>query len=64
MAAQVRAERAVAEASMQVMGGAAADGSSLAATHFYPALTAGVAAGTYEVQLNLIATLVLGLPRS
>ena len=30
---------------------------------FRQAMTAGVAAGAYEIQLNLIAGLVLGLPR-
>jgi len=59
----VRAEKLVGELALTVMGEAAIDGSSLAANTYVSALTAGVAAGTYEVQLNLVAGLVLKLPR-
>ena len=46
------------------MGEAGLTDEALSAHTFYPTLTAGVAAGTYEVQLNLVASQVLGLPRS
>jgi alkylation response protein AidB-like acyl-CoA dehydrogenase len=59
----VRAEKLVAELGLWLMGEAGLDADSLAAHTYYPTLTAGVAAGAYEVQLNLIAGLVLGLPR-
>jgi len=59
----VRAEKIVGELALTVMGEAALDGRSLAANTYVAALTAGVAAGTYEVQLNLVAGLVLKLPR-
>lgn len=58
----VRAERLVAELGLWLMGEEGIDGGSLAGGTYYPTLTAGVAAGTYEVQLNLIAGLVLELP--
>ncbi|MET0578425.1 MAG: acyl-CoA dehydrogenase family protein, partial [Ilumatobacteraceae bacterium] len=61
--AMVRAERAVAEVGMDVFGGAALVEDSFADNAFRDALVAGVAGGTYEVQRNLIAGLVLGLPR-
>ena len=61
--AMVRGERLVAEIGLWLMGEAGLDGGSLAARNYYPTLTAGVAAGTYEVQLNLVAGLVLELPR-
>ena len=53
----VRGERLVAEIGLWLMGEAGLDGGSLAARNYYPTLTAGVAAGTYEVQLNLVAGL-------
>jgi alkylation response protein AidB-like acyl-CoA dehydrogenase len=61
--AMVRAERHVAELGMDVLGGQALIDHSFADNAFRSAMTAGVAAGTYEIQLNLIAGLVLGLPR-
>jgi alkylation response protein AidB-like acyl-CoA dehydrogenase len=61
--AMVRAERAVAELGFDVLGGEALVEHSFADGAFRDAMTAGVAGGTYEVQLNLIAGLVLGLPR-
>jgi len=61
--AMVRAEKLVAEAAHWLMGEAGVAADSLAGRTYFPTLTAGVAAGTYEVQLNLIAGLVLGLPR-
>ena len=59
----VRAERAVAELGLDVLGSEALVEHSVADSSFRNAMTAGVAAGTYEIQLNLIAGLVLGLPR-
>jgi alkylation response protein AidB-like acyl-CoA dehydrogenase len=61
--AMVRAERAVAELGMDVLGGEALIEHSFPDNAFRGAMTAGVAAGAYEIQLNLIAGLVLGLPR-
>ncbi len=62
--AMVRADKLVAETVFDVMGQASVDNTSLAAQNFFSALTAGVAAGSYEVNLNLIARQVLRLPRS
>lgn len=62
--AMVRAERVVAELGMDVLGDTGLIDHSLPDTAFRSALTAGVAAGAYEIQLNLIAGLVLGLPRN
>jgi alkylation response protein AidB-like acyl-CoA dehydrogenase len=59
----VRAEKQVAEVALWLMGEAGLPRDSLAGHTYYPTLTASVAAGTYEVQLNLIAGLVLQLPR-
>ena len=61
--AMVRAERLVAELALDVLGGAALRADGYADNAFRNALTAGVAAGAYEIQLNLIAGLILGLPR-
>jgi alkylation response protein AidB-like acyl-CoA dehydrogenase len=61
--AMVRAERAVAELGLDVLGSEALIEHSVADSSFRNAMTAGVAAGAYEIQLNLIAGLVLGLPR-
>lgn len=60
----VRCERMVAEVTMEVLGESALDGDSLAGDNYFPMLTAGVAAGTYEIQLNLVASQVLQLPRN
>jgi alkylation response protein AidB-like acyl-CoA dehydrogenase len=59
----VKAEKFVAEVGLWLMGEAGIDRDSLAGHTFYSTLTAGVAAGTYEVQLNLVAGLVLKMPR-
>jgi len=59
----VRAEKLVAEVGLWLMGEAGVDRASLAGHTYFPTLPAGVAAGTFEVQLNLIAGLVLKLPR-
>jgi alkylation response protein AidB-like acyl-CoA dehydrogenase len=62
--AMVRADKLVAETVFDIMGQGAVDNDSLAAQNYFGALTAGVAAGSYEVNLNLIARQVLSLPRS
>lgn len=62
-AAIVQADRAVAEAGMEVLGSEAML-SELLDDQFHTAMTAGVATGTYETQLELIARMVLGLSRS
>ena len=63
-AAMVQAEWAVGEAGMVVMGPDGLELDTVADDQFRFGMTAGVAAGTYEVQLNLIAGLALDLPRS
>jgi alkylation response protein AidB-like acyl-CoA dehydrogenase len=62
--AMVRAERMVADLALDVFGGEALVAESFLDDIYRSSLTAGVAGGTYEVQLNLIAGQVLGLPRS
>jgi alkylation response protein AidB-like acyl-CoA dehydrogenase len=61
--AGTRAERVVSELALEVLGPAALEGGSLADAHFRLAMTAGVAVGATEVQLDLVARRVLGLPR-
>jgi alkylation response protein AidB-like acyl-CoA dehydrogenase len=61
-AAMVRAERAVADAARQVMGPDGLVADSIRDRQLHTALVAGIATGTYEIQLNLIARLSLGLP--
>lgn len=62
--AMVHAEWAVADAGMVVMGADGLELDSVGDDQFRFGMTAGVAGGTYEVQLNLIAGMVLDLPRS
>jgi alkylation response protein AidB-like acyl-CoA dehydrogenase len=57
------AERAVADLALELFGAEAAAYGSFADAHFRMAMTAGVAVGTTEVNLNLVASRVLGLPR-
>jgi alkylation response protein AidB-like acyl-CoA dehydrogenase len=63
-AAMVCAERAVAKAAVTIMGPAGVVADSVAERQVASALTAGLAAGAYEIQLNLIARLSLSLPRN
>ncbi len=63
-AAMVEAEWAVGEAGMVVMGALGLELDTVADDQFRSGMTAGVAAGAYEVQLNLIASMALDLPRS
>ena len=60
----VWAEKLVAELAMWLMGEEALPADTVASRSYYPALSSGVTAGSTEVQLNLIANLVLKLPRS
>ncbi|EGD54881.1 acyl-CoA dehydrogenase family protein [Gordonia neofelifaecis] len=62
-AAMVQAERAVGDLALDVMGPEALVADSLGDAQFRNSLGAGIAAGSYEVQLNLIARLVLELPK-
>jgi alkylation response protein AidB-like acyl-CoA dehydrogenase len=57
------AERAVAELALEVFGPDGLEYGSFAESHFRMAMTAGVAVGTTEVNLNLVAGRLLGLPR-
>ena len=57
------AERAVSELALELFGPEALEYGHLAEAHFRLAMTAGVAVGTTEVNLNLVANRFLGLPR-
>ncbi len=57
------AEGAVADLAVEVFGADALEYGSWADTRFRWAMTAGVAVGATEVQLNLVASRLLGLPR-
>ena len=61
--AMVQAERLVAEACLAIDAGHALAYKAPSNYQFRKALAAGVAAGAYEVQLNLISRLHLGLPK-
>lgn len=62
-AAMVQSERLVAEACLAIEGTDVLTSGSRSDHQFRKALAAGVAAGTYEVQLNLVSRLHLGLPK-
>ncbi len=57
------AERAVSELALELFGADALEYGHVAEQHFRMAMTAGVAVGTTEVNLNLVASRFLGLPR-
>jgi alkylation response protein AidB-like acyl-CoA dehydrogenase len=57
----VRGERAVAELGMDLMGAEGLLRRSRADSHVRTAMIAGLGGGSYEVQLNLIARLCLGM---
>lgn len=57
------AERAVSELALELFGAEALEYGHVAEQHFRLAMTAGVAVGTTEVNLNLVAGRFLGLPR-
>jgi len=61
--ANTRADYAVGELTVEILGADALEYGSFADANFRLAMTAGVAAGATEVQLNLIAARHLGLPR-
>jgi alkylation response protein AidB-like acyl-CoA dehydrogenase len=63
-AAMVMAERLVGQVVMELLGSEALQRGSLADDAYRRSLAGGIAAGSYEMQLNLIATQLLGLPRS
>jgi alkylation response protein AidB-like acyl-CoA dehydrogenase len=57
------AERAVSELAFEIFGPEALEYGHFADAHFRLAMTAGVAVGTTEVNLNLVSSRFLGLPR-
>ena len=57
------AERAVAELALDIFGSEALEYGHVAEAHFRLAMTAGGAVGTTEINLNLVASRFLGLPR-
>jgi alkylation response protein AidB-like acyl-CoA dehydrogenase len=57
------AERAVSELAFEIFGPEALEYGHFAEAHFRLAMTAGVAVGTTEVNLNLVSSRFLGLPR-
>ncbi len=61
--AGTRADTVVAELALEILGEEALEYGSYADANFRLAMTAGVAVGATEVQLNLIASRFLGLPR-
>jgi len=62
-AAMVQAERAVGAVAGELMGDEGLVYGSIADEQLRKSMVAGVAAGTYEMQLNMIAQLALKLPR-
>ena len=61
--AMVQAERSVAEACVRLRGSEALDYDSTANHQLRKSMAAGIAAGTYEIQLNLVSRQHLGLPK-
>ena len=57
------AEQAVSELALEIFGPDALEYGSFADSHFRLAMTAGVAVGATEINLNLVANRFLGLPR-
>jgi alkylation response protein AidB-like acyl-CoA dehydrogenase len=57
------AERAVSDLALELFGAEALEYGHFAESHFRLAMTAGVAVGTTEINLNLVASRFLGLPR-
>ena len=57
------AERAVADLALELFGAEALEAGTFGDAQFRMAMTAGVAVGATEIQLNLIAGRILGLPR-
>lgn len=63
-AAMVQAERTVADVGVVLMGAQGLERGSIADAQHRDAIAAGIASGTYEVQLNLVARRHLGLGSS
>ncbi len=61
--ASTQADKLVGDLALEIMGMDGLAYGSFADSNFRLAMTAGVAVGTTEVQLNLIASRLLGLPR-
>jgi alkylation response protein AidB-like acyl-CoA dehydrogenase len=61
--AMVQAERLVADACVRLRGSEALDYESTANHQLRKSMAAGIAAGTYEIQLNLVSRQHLGLPK-
>ena len=61
--AMVDAERAVADACVALQGTESLNYDSVANHQMRKSMAAGIAAGTYEIQLNLVARQHLGLPK-
>jgi len=61
--AATAAERAVSELALEIFGPDALEYGHFAESHFRLAMTAGVAVGTTEKTLNLVASRLLSLPR-
>jgi hypothetical protein len=57
------ADRAVAELALELFGPESLEYGTFGDAQFRMAMTAGVAVGATEIQLNLIAGRFLGLPR-
>jgi hypothetical protein len=59
----VQAERLVGQCVLEVQGPEAMRNGAVADEQFRKSLAAGIAAGSYETQMNLIARLRLNLPK-
>jgi hypothetical protein len=59
----VTCERLVAEFVVEYQPDALAGGDPMLLAHHHRAIVAGIASGAAEIQLNLVATELLGLPR-
>ena len=62
--AMVDAERLVGRLAADLLGPAGLESGTIADSALRKSMAAGVAAGTYEIQLNMVARRVLGMPKS
>ncbi len=62
--AMVDAERLVGRLAADLLGPAGLESGTIADSALRKSMAAGVAAGTYEIQLNQVARRVLGMPKS
>jgi hypothetical protein len=60
----VQAERLVGQVVLDLLGSDGLEAGSIADEQLRKSLAAGLAGGSYEMQLNLIARLALGLPKA